>query len=172
MSETQVLDRNAEDFQAVTDACARRCLESIADDLAALDHARECTKAGCKRGSETRRVKLKGGKVIQQMLHEYPEAWHDPEAAERHIEESHYGVQVRSDWHNPGEEPDSSSGEYMVTLGGGGPASRIVGYFEDGQAFSAHFEYQDWFKPWTQAHLSGEEEDTLLRFVQCLYFGD
>ena len=166
------IDRNSEDFQAVTDQYAGRCLESIKDDLAALDHARECTKIGCKRGSETTRFKKSDGTYGQQMIHECPEAWHDEDAARAHIAESHYGVKVRSDWHTPGDGAYHSSVEYIITLGGGGPASRIIGDLEDGQPYSAHFEYQDWFKPWTKALLSGEEEEVLLRFAKCLYFRD
>lgn len=168
----QKIDRNSEDFQAVTDAYAHRCLESIKDDLDALDHARECTEEGCKRGSETKRFKRDDGTFGKRCLHETPEAWHDEDAARERIEEAPYGVQVRSDWHTPGEPSSENSGEYIITLGGGGPASRIIGEFENGEPFSAHFEYQDWYKPWTQANLTGKEEDTLLRFAQCMYFGD
>lgn len=165
-----VVDRNHEDFQLVTDDYARRSLASMRDDLDALRHAQTCKRDGCKRGSETKRFKKADGSYGSQMIHERPETWHDEEAADQHIQESHYGIQVRSDWHTPGEESEAT--EYLITLGGGGPASRIAGELESGEPYTARFEYQDWFKPWTAAHLNDEETATLLEWAQRLYFGE
>ena len=81
-------------------------------------------------------------------------------------------MEVRGDWHTPGSEDGSEATEYCILLGTGGPAARIVGDLNQGQPDSAHFDYQDWFKPWTRARLSGEEENVLLKYAQNFYFGD
>ena len=184
------------DFQQVADEYAQSALESIRDMVEALEHAESCEEEGCKVGSETRRVKVTvpcpscngsggmghcnkcgaSGKVKQwtrQDIHEEPEAWHDREIAERRIHEDALSVEVRSDWYTPGwHHPDSPS-EYNILLGTGGPASRIIGDLNKHcQPTSAHFEYQDWFKPWTRARLSGADEDVLLKYAQAHYFGE
>lgn len=182
------------DFQDVADRHARISIGSIRDMVEAMDHAESCEEEGCKVGSETRRVAIKetcpscngsggighcnkcnaSGKVtkwIQQEIHENPEAWHDRDAAREAIEQDALSVEVRSDWHTLGDEAPPS--EYNILLGTGGPAMRIIGDLDEhNQPESAHYEYQDWFKPWTRARLSGEEEDILLRYAQVFYFGD
>ncbi len=98
--------------------------------------------------------------------------WGDEDGAHRAIDESPLSVEVRSGWHTPGSE-DCKPEEYCILLGTGGPACRIVGDLSDyGQPESAHFEYQDWFKPWTRAHLSGEDEDTLQEWASHFYYGE
>lgn len=164
-----------ENFQETTNRHAASAIESMRDDLDALKHAGECNGTDekgkpCKRGSETKTVTVEGKKYKQQ-IHSNPEAWHDEEKARQAIEEGHYGVQVRGDWHNPGET-DNEAVEYLITLGGGGPASRIVGELDRGQPTSAKYEFQDWFKPWTEADTTAEQDETLLEWVGYLYFGE
>lgn len=130
------------DFQEVADQAARNSLEWIREEVAALNAAIAADDDAVR------------------------------EDAERTIHEGPLSVEVRSDWHIPGAE-DSRAGEYNILLGTGGPASRIIGTLSEyGEPESAHFEYQDWFKPWTRARLSGEEEDVLLKYAQCFYFGE
>ena len=166
---------NEKDFQTRTNESAHAAIASMRDDIDALEHARECngkTANGrtCKRGSETRTFTVEGRK-IKQLLHSSPEAWHDEDIAREQIEQGHYGVTVRSGWTNPGEPLDAE--EYCVTLGSGGPASRITGDLDRGSPTTANYEFQDWFKPWTPANdLSQDEEATLLDWVGHLYFGD
>lgn len=82
-------------------------------------------------------------------------------------------VEVRGDWHQPGSEEDSKPTEYFILLGTGGPASRIRGELSEyQQPETAVFEYQDWFKPWTAAWVSAEDEKTLLEYAQQFYFGE
>ena len=177
--------KEEKDFQTRTNEYAAMCIESMKDDLDALHHARECdgtdpeTGKPCKRGSETRKYKTSDGKTGHQCIHENSEAWHDEDRAREAIEEGHYGVQVRSDWHNPGENGETS--EYRVTLGGGGPASQssgplglaqLVGELQDGEPYTAVFQFQDWFKPWTDAQTTTEQDETMLEWVQMLYFGE
>jgi hypothetical protein len=158
------------DFQQITNEYAARCIESMRDDLDALQHAQECKKKRCKRGSETESFTRSDGVTGEQLIHECPEAWHDEDCALQHIMESPLSIEVRSDWHLPGEE--SEIVEYNILLGTGGPASRIVGDLDCGQPISAIFQYQDWFKPWTDAQIDSEQEETLLEYTRCFYFAE
>ena len=47
---------------------------------------------------------------------------------------------------------------HIITLSGGGPASRVLYYGEDQDA---KYQFQDWFEPWTTAELTGEQQHTL-----------
>lgn len=78
------------------------------------------------------------------------------------IEEYPLSVQVRS----------GKPAEYEILLSTGGQASRIIGTLsEHCEPESASFEFQDWFKPWTAAQLSGAKRDLLLDFASHFYFG-
>ena len=64
-----------------------------------------------------------------------------------------------------------TSAEYKITLCTGGPAVRIVGELDNGYPHSASLEYQDWGTPWTAYWLKEEEEEILLEYAQCFYYG-
>ena len=98
--------------------------------------------------------------------------WNDRDAAEQTAQETALSVQVRSDWHQPGDAPDGDSGEYELLLTTGGPALRIIGSLEYGEPRSARMEWQDWGTPWTVYPVSGDEEDALLTFARCFYYGE
>lgn len=159
------------DFQQVTNEYAVRCIESMRDDLEALEHARECDgtdKNGnpCTRGTETRVVKLSDGRTVKQAVHDNPEAWHSEDSAKERIDEG--PLEIKTD---KGERYDGTR-HYMILLGTGGPASRIIGELNQyGEAESATFQYQDWYKPWTDAELSDTDEKTLLEYASQFYFG-
>lgn len=165
------------DFQKTANRHGASAIASMRDDLDALHHAEECNGTAangkpCKRGSEVKRGKLKDGTKYTQHRHSNPEAWHDEDSALTAIKEGHYGIQVRGDWHNVGEQDMEDAVEYIITLGGGGPASRIIGELDRGQPTSAAYEFQDWFKPWTKAETTNEQDETLLEWVSVLYFGE
>ena len=167
--------KREKNFQKVTNEYASRVIASMRDDLDALAHAHECNGRDddgeeCKRGTETRRYKRQDGTWGKQQRHEEPEAWHDEDAARRHIEEAPLSIEVRSGWHTPNDQAEAT--EYNILLGTGGPASRIIGDLENGQPTSARFEYQDWFKPWTEAQTTSEENSTMLEWAQIFYFGE
>ena len=92
--------------------------------------------------------------------------------AER-IHEDPLSVEVRSDWHSPGDGNDKST-EYMILLCTGGPAVRIIGELDEyGQPETAKIEYQDWFTPWVRyANTSSEEDETLLTYARQFYYGE
>ncbi len=92
------------------------------------------------------------------------------EEAEQTIHEDPLSVQVRSDWHNPGEKGEIS--EYNILLCTGGPACRIIGELENGQPTSAKIEHQDWGTPWTEYRLSAEDEAIVIQYANCFYFGE
>ena len=96
----------------------------------------------------------------------------DEEQRDRISSEDALFIQVRSDWHIPGESGDLT--EYEILLGTGGPATRIRGDLsEHKEPMTATFEYQDWFKPWTAANdLTDEQEATLLQYAQQFWFGE
>lgn len=158
---------SSKNFQIQANQYAKRSIESMRDDLAALEHARECREDGCKRGHETRRFKKSDGTWGRQELHENPDAWHDEENARRTIDESPLDIAA-----DKGERFDGTR-HYMILLGTGGPAARIVGELDQhAQPETATFQYQDWFKPWTDAWVSAEDADTLLEFAQQFYFAE
>ena len=60
---------------------------------------------------------------------------------------------------------------YMILLGTGGPAARITGDLNEyGEPETARFQFQDWFKPWTTAQTSYEENQTMIEYARNFYF--
>ena len=136
---------------------AAAVLEDIREKLAKLEHAQQCD--GEEIDGEPRE-------------HMNDEEWHDENAAREAIEEDPLSVQVRDGWKAPGAESDGPE-EYELLLCTGGPAARIVGRLgQCCQPDSARFEYQDWFKPWTEVILTGEDHDALLEYARQFYFGE
>jgi hypothetical protein len=91
------------------------------------------------------------------------------------VQEDPLSVEVRSGWYAPGNTDDGAQApaEYCILLGTGGPASRITGDLDKyNQPESARFEYQDWFKPWTPAQTTSEQDETMLEYAQHFYFGE
>lgn len=96
----------------------------------------------------------------------------DEEQRERICSEGALEVSVREGWHSPGSEKEKPV-EYYILLGTGGPASRIIGELSEyGTPETARFEYQDWFKQWTEAHLSKADQETLLEYANQFWFGE
>lgn len=88
----------------------------------------------------------------------------------REIEEGPLSVQVRDGWHSPGA-PSQGAEEYEILLSTGGPALRIYGKLgQYNEPDSADLEAQDWFIPWTR--VPDVDEDVLLKYVRCFYFGE
>tara|TARA_R110002012_G_scaffold317685_1_gene534583 strand:+ start:1584 stop:1949 length:366 start_codon:yes stop_codon:yes gene_type:complete len=53
--------------------------------------------------------------------------------------------------------------QIVITLGGGGPASRIVW---NPKEQLGEIQFQDWFEPWTSAKLNSEQEKILIQFLE------
>ena len=123
---------------------------------------------------------------IKEMVEERNKAWGDNpllgpdddekayEDAEQRITESVLTVEVRSGWYSPGaRDADTKPEEYNILLTTGGPALRLIGNLsEHGEPETARLEHQDWGTPWTRYPTSGEDEDVMLTFARCFYFGE
>jgi hypothetical protein len=96
------------------------------------------------------------------------------EEAERAIHNDALSVEVRSGWYQPGTlNAGSKPEEYTILLCTGGPACRIIGELDEYyQPKTAHIEHQDWGTPWTEYRISSEDEEILLEYARCFYFGD
>lgn len=92
------------------------------------------------------------------------------DAAEDTIRQGPLEIAVRSDWHAPCNKSEET--EYMVLLCTGGPACRIVGELSQYQEpETARIEYQDWFTSWEDWPIDSEQEQIVLMYAQCFYFG-
>lgn len=108
---------------------------------------------------------------LAELEDEAGECENEDEARER-IMEDPLEVQVRSDWHAPGELHATPS-EFYILLCTGGPAVRIMGELDDAlQPSRAWIEYQDWGTPWTHAVSIPLEQSTLLRYCAQFYYGE
>jgi len=98
----------------------------------------------------------------------------DADAVRERIQEGPLSVEVRSDWHAPGDEGDASKpAEFCILLSTGGPALRICGDLnEHGQPSRAYLQYQDWGTPWTDYFPGSGSGDVLLTYCQQFYFGE
>lgn len=180
--------KEEKDFQTQADEYAKIAIGNIREMIEAMEHAAECTGdmecpecAGdgeltdddgtnecptCK-GEGT--VPCTEGKDSDE-----PESWHDEERARERIQEDPLSVEVRGDWYTPGSEDDGAKpSEYSILLTTGGPAARIVGDLDGyGQPTRARFEYQDWFKPWTEVVSDSADYAVMLQYARQFYFGD
>src|ERR1041384_3334165 len=77
------------------------------------------------------------------------------EDAEQRIQEDALSVEVRSEWHSPGDANGIENGEFQILLSTGGPAARIMGELRDGEPHRAWLEVQDWGTSWTQYREEG-----------------
>jgi len=92
----------------------------------------------------------------------------DEDDARQRIDEDPLSIEIGG-WWSPGSEPEPT--EYRILLTTGGPAVRIVGELGAyNEPDSAQLEVQDWWKPWTEYR--DVDEDVLLAYVRCFYFGD
>lgn len=136
---------------------AESCISNLREMLDQLDHARRCD------GEEI------DGEPCE---HKDDPDWHDEDLAEHTISNDPLSIQVQGDWHAIGEESDDRNGRFEILLTTGGPAARILGELRDGQPYRAWFEYQDWFKPWTEVILDSANHATILEYAQYFYFGE
>lgn len=128
---------------------ARAQLESIKDMVLELECAETDQKNG--HGSSDQRLDNATEAILEDAL----------------------SVEVRGPWHSVGKEPDMISEEFQILLCTGGPAVRIMGELGAGfEPIRAWIEYQDWGTPWTEFRLTAEEEETVLRYCACFYFGE
>ena len=150
---------------------ARAQLSSIVDMVERLEHCRDCDGEGCELTDKQiyAGVNLyyeEGNKATDEEREEY----HDEDEARQQITEDPLSVEVRADWHTPGES--SKANEFTILLCTGGPACRIIGELDEHQQPDrARIEYQDWFTPWIElVDISSSEREALLTYSRQFYF--
>lgn len=95
----------------------------------------------------------------------------DRDDADERIQNDALSVEVRSDWHYPGDGSEPT--EFQILLCTGGPAVRIMGELNHyGEPVRAWLEYQDWGTPWTERVNQDGDHDALLIYASCFYFGE
>jgi|GEM_PF-731604 len=92
------------------------------------------------------------------------------EDAEKRIQEDALSVEVRSDWHEPGAGSEPT--EFKIVLCTGGPHVQIRGELSQGEPSRAWLEYQDWGTPMTERVNDDGDQEALLTYAQCFYFGE
>ena len=113
--------------------------------------------------------------AIKELIERYEEATENKQDDEadrirEEIESDPLEVLIRSAWHQPGCE--ELADEFYILLCTGGPAVRIIGELDEHlEPYKARIEVQDWFTPWTEHHPDGFNEETLLEYCRCFYFG-
>jgi hypothetical protein len=94
------------------------------------------------------------------------------EEAREEIQNDALSVEIRSDWHSPGDDRGDSL-EFRILLCTGGPAVQLVGELgKYKEPESVKLQYQDWFTPWTDYPLDSEEEEKVLTYCRQFYFGE
>ena len=180
-----------ETFQEAANKYATCAIGNIREMVEAMEHAEECSgerecpacegtgklenQLNCDTGETPECDNCKGTGIIECIEgkdSDEPEAWHDRDRARERIEEDALSVEVRSDWHTPGDE-DADATDYQILITTGGPAARIVGELDQyKQPRTAIFEYQDWFKPWTEVYTDSADTEVMLTYARCFYFGE
>ncbi len=111
------------------------------------------------------------------------------ESARTRIHEDALTVEVREDWHAPGDNRTRKQGgpcayEYRILLCTGGPACQIIGTLsEHGEPETATLQVQDWGTPWTTMRPlvtpgrapdsdDYDSEPVLLTYARQFYFGE
>lgn len=109
-------------------------------------------------------------KMISRLDHDNPQEGSDALDA---IQEDPLSIEVRGPWFIPGNVgADTRPEEFNILLCTGGPAVRIMGILDNGEPTKAWIEYQDWGTPWTEYRLTSDEEETVLAYCRCFYFGE
>ena len=91
---------------------------------------------------------------------ERPEYDNICEAIREMVLEDALSVQVRTEWHSLGDDPEL--GQYKILLCTGGPAVQIRGDLCGDQPEHAYLEFQDWFTSWEPYEDTTEDEDAAL----------
>jgi hypothetical protein len=110
---------------------------------------------------------------IKELVEQLRETKHSDRSLQA-IHDDPLSVLVRSGWYVPGHEAGKPE-EFEILLCTGGPAVRLIGTLDNfGQPDSVSMQVQDWFQPWTgyDPTTGDEEEDVLLAYARCFYFGD
>jgi hypothetical protein len=94
----------------------------------------------------------------------------DKDTARERIQEDALSCQVRSGWECNADA--FTPAEFCLLLTTGGPAVRIIGELDGGEPSRARLEVQDWGTPWTEHCTTGEDNEALMSYARCFYFGE
>lgn len=101
------------------------------------------------------------------------------EAAHETIQEDPLSVEARSPWISAAEYVAGDkrnfpgAAEFKILLCTGGPAVQIIGELsEHAEPESVRLQHQDWGTPWTDVLITAEDQETLLAYCRCFYFGE
>lgn len=120
---------------------------------------------------------LNQAKAQYEYIKELVDAYNNAQAGESDkereaIEQSPLSVEVRTDWHEVGAD-DSKPTHYRILLCTGGPAVQIVGELSEHlEPETAVIQHQDWGTPWTDYRLTSEQEEIVLTYARCFYYGE
>jgi len=86
------------------------------------------------------------------------------------ITDNALSVDVRSGWNSPGS---LVAEEYCILLCTGGPAVRITGELDQyNQPHTAEIQHQDWGTSWQRLGTTEKDDEILLEYAGCFYFGE
>lgn len=95
------------------------------------------------------------------------------EDAERGIQEDALSVEVRSGWCEPGDDLIFAyMTSFRIVLCTGGPHVQIRGELNEGEPSRAWLEYCDWGTRMTERVNQPGDQDALLAYARCFYFGE
>lgn len=95
----------------------------------------------------------------------------DNDEVQQQVQESALSVQVRSGWHNPGDEDANAPEEFEILLTTGGPALRIIGELDSYcQPMNPEMQWQDWGTPWTE--FRAVDSAAMTEFCKVFWFGE
>jgi hypothetical protein len=159
---------------------AKNWLESIVEDTKALAEARESDKIECGQCEGTGTIT--GGLSGDGDDEECPvcdgtgeiDREEDEEAIYERIQQGPLSLEVRSDWHTPGDPDGRKPGEFRLLLSTGGPALQLVGEVDEyGEPYGTpRLQWQDWGTPWTDYRTTEEEDSALEDYARCFYYGE
>jgi hypothetical protein len=95
----------------------------------------------------------------------------DRDQAEQRIQEDPLSLEYRSGWISAGEwnAENMQPEEFNLLLSTGGPAVRIIGEIQNGEAHRPRLQAQDWFTSWTD--YSDQDTETLEKYCNCIGVG-
>jgi hypothetical protein len=114
---------------------------------------------------------LQHGRSYLQAICKLHERRNDEAAAEQ-ARDMAIAVDVRSGWFAVGSEAPEPE-EFQIVLCTGGPAVRVTGTLDGyGEPNSIELQRQDWFTPWEEIPVDGEQLEALEWFASLFWFGE
>ena len=150
---------------------AKAQLDDVIAMVARLRHCQECDNEDCDLTDEEILTGINLCYEGKPATDEERAEYHDEEQAREAITGNALSVEVRSEWHSPGDV--GNWGQYRIMLCWGGPAVQITGDLDEhSQPGTAHLQYQDWFIEWTNYPTTNTQDEALLAYAREFYFAE